>query len=218
MTWEKMDESTIKRIRDEADRELAGLMFDLRQLGYQMSKIEDFEQIGLNFRGEHAVLLKWLSPAKSDLAISTIARALGRAGRSPISVNPLVAKFREVGGGWEYGTEPWLTQCDIANAIVDVASEQDCGAILKLLSATEYGSARGILAAFFGRRRSLRNQSVPVLIDLLRDRPTRVYAAHALGQLRAKEATKDLTEADDPSDQKFHREVSKALASISSSV
>lgn len=211
------DEALIRRRRDEADAELSGLKADLRASGLAVDRIEDLNRLGADFSGQLEIFLRWLPIVKGDLAVSAIVDVIGKAKNYSPAVEPLAQKFHDIGPGWGYGTEGYFTQSAISNALIRVADKRHVNVMIDLISRTDFGPGRAVLAIYFARHSSVRDVSVPVMIELLRDPVMRVYAAYALKGLRAADAVDALVAADDVSDEKFHASVSRALEAIARS-
>jgi hypothetical protein len=174
----------VERFRAEevSTRTEEELRAELRSLGYPRDSLEGFVTNRLDVREAVPVLLRDLPKIDDDAVKEQIVRGLTTPETkrvSPEAVSVLVDEFRK--------SDDDHLRWAIANALAEMAEEDDFDEIASLARDQRYGKSREMLALALGRMKK-ESRAVDVLLELLDDDVMAGHAIIGLRKLKAKRA------------------------------
>ncbi|WP_158866941.1 HEAT repeat domain-containing protein [Leifsonia sp. AG29] len=186
-------------------RATAELIADLRGAGV---RLEGDRLSQLRLHPDHRavpILARSLSQIHDLTVVGEVAEILSDRWAQPGGKRALIEEFARVDPDSDPG--PDSRRFKLANAFARVASVDDVDALIEIVANPKNGSARKLPAEALGRFKKRRDESVPVLMELLEDRTDGVYssAAHALGLLREPTATAPIESLLAIETESFHR-------------
>lgn len=184
------------------------LRAELRSLGYPRGSLEGFVTNQLDVREAVPVLLRAL-PEIDEVAVKEqIVRGLTTPDTKRVSaeaVSVLVDEFRK--------SDDHLLRWAIANALAELADEDDFDEIASLARDRRYGKSREMLALALGRMKK-EPRAVDVLLELLDDDELAGHAIIGLRKLKAKRARAQIEPFRDHDKSWVRKEAKKAVAAL----
>lgn len=184
------------------------LRAELRSLGYPRDSLEGFVTNRLDVREAVPVLLRDL-PKIDDVAVKEqIVRGLTTPDTkrvSPEAISVLVDEFCK--------SDDHSLRWAIANALAEMADEDDFDQIASLARDDRYGKSREMLALALGRMKK-EPRAVDVLLELLDDDVMAGHAIIGLRKLKAKRAKERIEPFRDHDKSWVRTEAKKAVAAL----
>jgi hypothetical protein len=178
--------------RGKTGEELAPLLEELRQLGYDVPTPEDLPKTRRRYRDAVPVLLAWL-PRISDIpAKKSVVRALSVPWARPQAIEPLVREFEQ--------SDDELLRWVIGNALEVIADDKVLDDLERIVRDSRYGKSREMVVIALGNMKKRRDEALSLLTELLEDDDLVQHALLGLEKLRdprAIAAVEPLLEHDD---------------------
>lgn len=168
---------------NSTDNTPPALLSELRAAGIDVATVWDLVNSTDTPAEAEPVLVEWLAdleervPRQDWASVREgLVRALTAAKNKRVVVPLMVELIWRVKDA-EEPLVPWA----IGNAIGELASRQDLDALRRICANPELGMSRQMVVRALGRLKDV--QSVPLLVELLRDPEIGAHAAHALGKV-----------------------------------
>jgi hypothetical protein len=199
-------EAERKHIIRVQKKELAPLLDQLRQAGYEIHSLDELRRSGKSYRSAVPILVNWLSQVKSAHAKESIVRTLSVPWAKPVAGPILIDEFENA------PKEAEGLRWSIGNALEVVAEPTLLERLTRIVTNKENGKSREMFVVALAKIPDPRTTSV--LIKLLDDNQVAGHAIMALRKLRAPEALDYLEKFTKHSQSWIRNEARKAIASI----
>lgn len=170
-------------LRDAEDAKVSGA---LRFAGVKVSSVYDLVNRKSNYPDAIPILLRLLPDLKHHVIREGVVRALTVKEASGVAVDPLIREFKKISYEGDDRDAEQLLKWAIGNALRVIATPDDCGKLIELVSERRHGHARAEIVTALARFKN--RESVDALLDALNDDRVAGQAMSALKTLKATEA------------------------------
>jgi HEAT repeat protein len=177
------NEARTASVRKEFREEERPLIDDLAAIGFHVESVRDVLQFS---RADYAqcvpVLLHRLQLISNESVKESVVRVLTTKTARPAATLPLIREFED--------SENFYYKWAVGNALSVVADDSVFDELKRLALDEQHGKAREMLVLALGNMRN--PDTVPVLMELLKDDELTAHSLSALGKLRARAARSEV--------------------------
>ena len=187
---------------------------DLEKAGVKVNSVYDLANSKTDYKVAIPVLLKWLSEARTAPVLEGIVRALTLKSAGEEVGRALINQFEktEVTNDQQQNIK-WA----IGNAIAEVATPAVIEELYRLALEKKHGKSRQMIVMALGKKgKKRRQETIHILVELLRDPDVQGHALVALGYLKPKEVQSSIDPFVKHENAWIRQEARRALAKAAS--
>jgi hypothetical protein len=182
----------IGKPRGETARQLAPLLGELRELGYDFDSLSEFRRVGGRYRDAVPVLLEWL-PRVTDRSVKeSLVRSLSVPWARPAAIRPLLDEFER--------SDDEVLRWVIGNACSVIADDSAFDELVRIARDPLVGKPREMFVVALGNMKKRRDDALAALTELLTDEEVAQHALlglQKLGDPRARPAIERAAQHED---------------------